>query len=143
MKKLMCCLGILAMLLTYQIARADVTLKQGFVMAWKDQVVKNMTCVQVVNTAPIPSWGKWNALLDGWTVDVGWAYDGASINNGAVLLGRSFGTLGKYLPFIQFPLIDKIDITLYPIGLYVENFTSHPSVKGCSGGAFIKATVKF
>ncbi len=140
MKKI--CFIILAILLIRGIAFADITLKQGFIMVWKDQVVKNMTCVTVINTTPLPSWGKWNALIDGWTIDAGWAYDGGSVDNGAILLGRNVGTLSKYLP-ISFPLMDKIDITLYPVGMYVERLSDHPSFKGASGGAFVKATIKF
>jgi len=119
-----------------------ITAKQGFVMTWEDQTIKNLTTFETIKTKKMDSWGKWNALWEGWSVDAGFAYDANSLNVGALLIGREFGMLGNYLP-ISFPLKDAITITLYPVGIYVNDLVSHPKVKGCSGGAIIKATIKF
>jgi hypothetical protein len=120
----------------------SITAKQGFLMTWDDATVKNLTTFEVVKTKKIESWGKWNALWAGWSLDAGFAYDASSVDTGALLLGRCFGTLADYVP-LEFPLLDKITITIYPIGLYIEDLTDHPKLKGCSGGAIIKAEIKF
>lgn len=120
-----------------------ITAKQGFIMTWNDPTVKNLTTFEILKTKPVENWGKWNAILDGWSLDAGFAWDTKTINNGAIILGRKFGTLGKYIKFLDFPLLNKIDVTIYPVGLYIENLTDHPTLKGCSGGAIIKAEIKF
>lgn len=119
-----------------------ITAKQGFVMTWDDPVVKNLTTFETIKTKKVESWGKWNMLWEGWSLDAGFAYDATGINTGALLIGRQFGTLADYLP-LQFPLLNKISITIYPVGLYINDLTDHPRLKGCSGGAIIKAEIKF
>jgi hypothetical protein len=119
------------------------TLKQGFVIPWKDGHVKNLTTIETLRTKAVEGWGKWNMLVDGWTVDAGYAYDASTSDVGALLIGRQFGTLGKYLPFLDFPLADKITITIYPVGLYINNLKDKPQFNGCSGGAFIRLTIQF
>jgi hypothetical protein len=123
-------------------AGATITAKQGAVMKWDTQETKFLTTFETIRTKKIEKWGKWNALWAGWSVDAGFAYDSSSINTGAILLGREFGTLGDYLP-LDFPLKKYISITIYPVGLYIDNIFDHPKTKGCSGGAIIKATIKF
>jgi len=120
----------------------EINLKQGFLYLWKDGEISNLTTVEVAKTKPVENFGKWNILWDGWTLDAGFAYKTSSLQNVALVLGRDFGTLGKYLP-IDFPFKDKIQITLYPIGLYVRDIFDHPTLTGCSGGGFIKLSIKF
>ena len=120
--------------------KLGISMKQGLVLSWKEARVKNLTTFEVAKTKPVESWGKWNALWSGWTLDAGFAYDAATIDTGALLIGREFGTLGKYFP-IDFPLKDKITITIYPVGLYVDNLWDKPTWHGCSGGAIIKFTI--
>jgi len=120
----------------------NISLKQGFVYLWKDNAVKNLTTIETVHTLPVESWGKWNAIIDGWTLDVGAVWDASGINDGAIMLGREFGTLGKYLP-LSFPFKDKLKITLYPIGIYIRDIFNQPKLTAASGGAFVKLEVKF
>lgn len=123
---------------------SKINLKQGFLVKWKDPEggLKNLTTLTLAETRPVSSWGKWNALWSGWTLDIGIAYDGAGINTGALLVGREFGVVGDYLP-IDFPLKDKIKITLYPVGIYAEDITDHPAVQGASGVGVIKFDISF
>lgn len=121
----------------------NATVKQGFVIPWEDGHVKNLTTLEVVKTKPVEGWGMWNAVVDGWTIDAGYAYDATTSDVGALLLGRQIGTLGKYVPFLNFPLADKIVITFYPVGLYITSLKDKPDFHGCSGGAFIRLTVSF
>jgi hypothetical protein len=120
-----------------------ITAKEGFVMTWDNPVMKNLVTFETVRTKEVDSWGQWNALTAGWSIDAGFAFDAKTINTGALLIGRQFGTLADYLPFLDYPLLNKISITIYPVGLYIENLTDHPKFKGCSGGAIIKAEIKF
>jgi len=120
----------------------NIALKQGALFTWKNQTVKNLTTFELAKTQEVESWGKWNILWAGWSLDCGFAYDASSISNGAILIGREFGTIGNYLP-INFPLKDKITITLYPAGVYIDNIFDHPKSQGCSGGAIIKLSIKF
>jgi hypothetical protein len=121
---------------------SGLTLKQGFVVTYDDTKVKNLTTVEVFKTKKVEKWGKWNLLWNGWTVDVGFAYDGNAMNTGAILLGREFGTLDDYLP-VEFPLDNLIKVTLYPVGIYADDLFSEIHPKMCSGGAFLKMTVNF
>lgn len=120
----------------------NISLKQGLIFTWKGQQLKNLTCTKVANTKVIESWGKWNALWAGWSLDAGWAYDGSEVNSCALMLGRKLGTLGDYLP-IDFPFADKLEITLYPVGMYAVSIFDHPKIQGASGGSFLKIEVKF
>lgn len=121
----------------------DVNLKQGVVMIWKDSLVKNVSLYQLANTAPVDSWPKWaNAIVDGWVVDVGPGYDANEIKDGVLLLGREVGTIAKYFP-VKFPYLDKIRITVYPVGLYAKGVFDNPKFKGCSGGSYVKLTLQF
>lgn len=125
-------------------ARADelnINLKQGFVYSWKDNQTKALTTFEIAQTKPIEGWGKWNALIDGWSIDAGGAYD-TEVFNGVVLLGRDFGTIGKYLP-INFPLKDKLSITLYPIGVYMKDIFNNPKTTLASGVGIVKVSLKF
>ncbi len=122
---------------------AKVTLKQGGVYLWQDGQYKNTTTATIIKTSPIDSLGVWNALLDGWTIDGGVAYEDETITDGVLELGREVGTLGKYLPWLIFPFKDKIAITICPVGLYVEDALNQPKIQGCSGFGYIKGELKF
>lgn len=142
---LMICLVIIGM--GFQMVRAEdikVSLKQGFLYLFKDQKIQPLFTGQIAQTKPIESWGKWNAIIDGWSLDIGGSYDfeRKSLENGALLIGREFGTLGKYLP-IDFPFKDKIKITLYPIGIYVKDVFDDAKISLTSGLGIIKLEVKF
>lgn len=121
-----------------------IEVKQGMLISWNDPTagVNNLSCITLAKTYPVESFGKWNALWDGWSLDAGFAYDANQFNTGALLLGREFGTLGKYLP-IEFPLKDKIKITLYPVGIQVNNLFDSPEISGASGVGVIKFDVSF
>lgn len=136
---------ILLMLSLADIAHAgdfQLSVKQGFLYGYEDKAIKNLTTLETLKTRPVEGWGKWNVLWDGWSLDAGFAYDADHINTGALLLGREFGTLGKYFP-IDFPLKDAFVITVYPIGIRADDLFSTPNLQLCSGGAFVKATLKF
>jgi len=135
----------MALLSPLMVAKAqdyNVNLKQGFLFTWEGQQLKNSTSLEIAHTKPIEGLGKWNALWDGWLLDVSWVYDADTLDSCALLIGRDFGTLGNYIP-IDFPLKDKISLTVYPIGLYAERVFDHPEIQGCSGGAILKLGLKF
>lgn len=142
MKKFIAVLGLLMVSSLGQAQDYDFTLKQGFLFTWENQQLKNLTALEVARTKPIEGLGKWNALLDGWLLDVAWAYDNTSLTSCALMVGRDFGTLGKYIP-VDFPLKDKITLTVYPVGIYAENLFDHPNIQGATGGAIIKMGIKF
>ncbi len=136
-------LVILACLVMPLAKASDVTLKQGALMTWEHQQFKNLTCVNIAETTQNINWPKWaNAIWSGWDLDVAWVYDASTLDDCALLLGRKVGTLGGFLP-INYPLLDKIDITVYPIGLYATSLFDHPQFQGCSGGALVKLGVQF
>lgn len=120
-----------------------VHLKQGFIIPWEkpESGFMNMTTATIAQTEPYAPFGAWNALWDGWTLDAAWSYDAGTSNVG-LMIGRHFGTLGKYLP-ISYPFADKIDITLYPAGFTVANIDSKPDFSGATGAAIIKFDVAF
>ena len=129
------------------VAFADdfVTLKQGALLRWDSEeggAVENLSTVTLARTKPIESLGKWNALWDGLTLDAGFSYDAQTFDSVAILIGRDFGTLGKYLP-IEFPYSDRIQITLYPFGIIVDDPTSSFDVSGASGIGIVKFEVGF
>ena len=55
----------------------DVSMKQGFLLNWDNPEYKlnNLTTFEVMRTRKVESWGNWNALWVGWTLDAGFAYD--------------------------------------------------------------------
>ncbi len=111
-----------------------ITLKQGVIYPWKTGELKNITVLDGVNTKAVESYPKWlNAIIDGWTLDPAWAYDGSSANSGALLLGRKVGTLADYVPFLNYSILDKFDITIYPIGLYAEDLFNTTKTQAVSG----------
>ena len=143
MKKLILILAILLLTpLAMAQDEAKLTLKQGFLYLINDSQVRNFTCVQVIETKPYEPFGRWNMLWDGWVVDAGAYYDADRIDMGAVMIGRKLGTLGNYLP-LNFPLKDKLDITIYPIGLAVRDMFDSPELQPAMGGAFVRLDVRF
>ena len=62
-----------------------ITLKQGMVMDWSSARMKNLTTFEAAKTKPVPTWGKWNALWAGWTLDAGFAYDASAIDTVAAI----------------------------------------------------------
>lgn len=121
-----------------------IEMKQGMLVKWDSPEggVDNLTTVTIARTTSLESFGRWNALWDGWTLDFGFAYDANQFNTAALLVGRDFGTLGKYLP-IAFPLKDQIEITIYPLGIFADDVFDNPSVHGASGVGVINFEVKF
>jgi len=118
-------------------------LKQTALYTWKDTEYKNSTVVTLAKTKSVEGWPTWaNALVDGWILDAGIGYEDSTIRDGVVLAGREFGTLGKYLP-IDFPLKDKINITLYVAGVYIDDVFNAPKTQGVSGVGYIQAKLKF
>lgn len=119
-----------------------ITTKQGYFYSWEDQDLTNLTTFEIARTEEIPSWGKWNVLWKGWSLDAGFAYDSSDVlNTGAILIGRNFGTLGEYLP-IDFPLQDRITITLYAFGIKAEDLFDSPEIDFGSGVGIIKFEIK-
>jgi len=136
-------LFVVALMLVGSLAWAEeIDLKQGFLMTWEDQSFKNITVVKVAETTPVEGWGKWNALWAGWTLESGWAYDASDLTSVALMIGRKLGTVQDYLP-IKVPLADKLDITVYPIGMYATSIFDHLQVQGASGGSLVKIGLKF
>jgi len=130
--------------ITSPIAITDgVHLKQGFIVPWDnvESGFSNMTTATVLQTDAYEPFGKWNALWEGWSLDAAWSYD-ANTSNFGILLGRHFGTLGKYLP-ISYPMADKVDVTLYPVGILTSQVDGHTEFGGASGAAIIKFDVAF
>lgn len=125
------------------------SVKQGFVVKWHNPelsenqgLVDNLSVVTIAKTRPVDGLGRWNALVDGWTLDAGVAYDAAEFNTVALLLGRDFGTIGKYFP-IDFPLKDKIQMSIYPIGIVVEDVTDDFEIHAASGVGILKFDIAF
>ena len=150
MKKL--ALFVLCFLVCGNVYADELNFKQGVVYEWSTSNVNTMTYFEIARSKPIEGAGKWNMLLDGWTLDGGVdsneVFDALAegrfreINSCAFVLGRKLGTLGDYLP-IDFPLKDKMIITLYPMGLYIVDIWDNPNVSGCSGGAIFKIGFTF
>lgn len=119
-------------------AQETFTLKQGVLLGWEEGTIKNITSIKVAETIANPNWSKLaNAFWSGNVVEAGWVYDNGSADSVALMVGRKIGTLGDYLP-IKFPLADKIEITVYPIGLMASNLTSQPKFSGVSGGSYLQ-----
>ncbi len=140
-KKIVCFTFALLLAATLAFGQ-DIELKQGMVYTLDSKEIENLTTVELASTKPIDGLGNWNMLLDGWSLDIGLAYDANELSDAALLIGREFGTLGKYLP-IDFPFKDKIKITLYPIGLYFNNVFEEPELESCIGGALFELKITF
>ena len=125
----------------------SITTKQAVFFISDSKSVKQLTAFEVIKTDvdQVPSWPMWvKALYGGWVLDAGFAYDDTKVlENGALALGRRMGTLGDYLP-LTFPLMNKIEITLYPAMAYCEKILTNPQrPKYGFGVGYIKAEVKF
>jgi len=128
-------------------AGISITTKQAVLLIPSTSAVKQFTAFEVIKTDvdQVSSWPKWlKAVYAGWTVDAGFAYDDSKVlQDGALALGRKMGTLGDYLP-LKFPLLNKIEITIYPAAAYVEKFLTNPQKpKFGFGGGYVKAEIKF
>lgn len=124
---------------------SGITMKQGMLLKWNDPTagVLNLSTFSVAETVASEHFSNWeNALWEGWSLDAGFAYDANSFGVAALMIGRDFGNIGKYLP-VKFPLADKFSLTVYPLGMIVEDPTGHPSIKGASGLGVIKLSVSF
>ncbi len=124
---------------------SSIQLKQGMLLKWDNPGagVLNLSTFTVAETVASPHFNKLeNAIWEGWTIDAGFSYDAQNFGIAALMLGRDFGTLGKYLP-ISFPLADKFSLTVYPIGMTVDDPSGHPRVEGASGLGLIKLSVSF
>ena len=122
---------------------SGITLRQGFVIPWENpgDGFMNMTTTTILRTKESAEFGTWNALWEGWSLDAAWSYDSGTSSVG-LMVGRHLGTLGKYLP-IDYPLADKIDITLYPIGFVVDRPFDEPEMTAASGAGIIKLSMSF
>jgi len=123
----------------------DLDLKQGAVICWEDDNIDNLSTFEMAKTKEVKDWPNWaNALVSGWSLDGGLAYDATGIDTGAILIGREFGAIGKYLP-IDFPLKDKFKLTVYPIGIMARGLSDLEDVdlELCSGGAIFDVGIKF
>ena len=119
-----------------------IDLKQGLIKPYKGGKIQHLTTFATMQTTKIDSWGKWNVLWDGWVVDAGFSYSSGNLDNVAVLLGREFGTLGKYLP-IDFPLAKYVKITIYPIGSRINDPFNEFKEDKVYGLAYIKGEIRF
>ena len=140
--------SILAIVSLAIAADDGIILKQSQFYTWEDAQAKNATTVTILKTdasiEPIASMPKWvKAVLDGWCFDAGAAYEDETIKDGCLLVGRDFGTLGKYFPWLVFPFKDRIQISIYPAGVFLPDVVHHLAPKGCSGIGYIKGTLKF
>ena len=125
-------------------AEEGIIVKQGLIYTWHDGQAKNVTTATVVRTQPIDSAPKWvNMLVDGWVFDAGAAYEDETIKDGTLLVGREYGTLGKYIPWLIFPFKNRIQLSIYLGGVYLPDVVHHIAPKGCSGLGYIKGTLKF
>lgn len=121
---------------------SSIEMKQGAILKWEDNKLENLTTVTIAETQAVESFGRWNAAFEGWTVDLGIAYDAGTLDTVALLLGRKLGNLDKYLP-IAFPLKDKLEVTIYPIGVYADDVFDDMTVSGASGVGIIKFDITF
>ena len=138
------CLMLLLITLTVTMQAHAIELKQGALIRWDDDEcdIENLTTVTIARTYPIESLGKWNVLWDGWTLDFGAAYAADQFNTGALLIGRNFGTIGKYLP-VEFPLKDRLEVSIYPVGIIASDILGDAEISGASGLGIAKFEVNF
>lgn len=124
-----------------------VNIKQGMLYT-KDGTSRNTTMATIIKTdaaeAPLNHWPKWSqALLDGWVFDAGAAYEDNVVKDASLMVGRELGTLGKYVPWIKFPFKDRIEISIYPAGIYLPDVSDHFKPEWCWGFGYIKGTIRF
>lgn len=145
MKKIFIVLFVLFCFVGMVIAEeTGIVLKQSAFFTYNDMERKNATTVTALKTSPIESAPKWvNMIVDGWVFDAGVAYEDNTIKDAVVLMGREFGTLGKYVPWLIFPFKDKIAISIYPIGAYLPDIAHTFRPEKCFGLGYIKGTLKF
>lgn len=130
--------GVVLLMSTICSAEDTITLKQGVLLGWEQGTIKNITSVKVAETVANPNWSKLaNAFWAGNVIEAGWVYDNSSADCVAIMIGRKIGTLGDYLP-IKFPLADKIELTVYPIGLMASDISTKPKFGGVSGGSYLQ-----
>jgi hypothetical protein len=130
---------VIALMLVGSFAMAQgvtLNLQQGGVITWRGEV-KNMTGVkayELVDDKPISNWPKWaKALLVGDCATAIWAYDGANLSAGGVLIGKNLGTISQYVPAIKWDLLNQVEVHAYPIGVLIERVDSKTRVTGVSG----------
>jgi len=121
-----------------------VSVKQALFYTWNDLSAKNATVVTVMKGKAIASLPKWaNMIIDGMVIDVGAAYEDDTIRDGVVLAGKEFGSLGKYVPWLEFPFKDRLEISLHYAGVYLPNVAEEFDPQACSGIGYLKGTFKF
>ena len=127
----------------------NIELKQGALVCFDskssdnaDYKFRNASTFTIARTRKVESWGQWNALWEGWTLDGALAYDSDELDTVALLVGRKLGVIGDYIP-IDFPLDDMLSITVYPIGIYAEGLQDGADLGLCVGGAIIEAKITF
>lgn len=122
----------------------EFTAKQGMLIAWSDQHIQNATMFEAAKTKECESWPKWaNALWNGWTIDVGFAYDASSADNAVIGISRTVGTLANYLP-IDFSILKKFTVSITPLAIEARHFTGDTiEFDGATGGSYAQASLKF
>ena len=121
----------------------EFTAKQGMLMLWSNQNLQHSTTFEAIKTRECPSWPKWaNALWNGNTIDVGFAYDAANADNAVIAVSRTVGTLGNYLP-IDFPILEKFHVSITPLAIEMRHFTTDLSFDGASGFSYFEVKAKF
>lgn len=121
----------------------DITAKQGLLYMYEDNAVKNFSCIEIIKTKANPEWPKWaNALWNGNSLEAGIAYDLAGINSVALMIGHRLGSLADILP-LEYPILAKADITIYPIGVAIKEPFDGPEAQLASGLAIVKVSLKF
>lgn len=121
-----------------------ITIKQEVFYTWNDLAAKNATTVTIIKGKPVDSFPKWaNMLIDGTVIDAGAAYEDDTIRDAVILIGREFGSLGKYVPWLVFPFKDRIDLSIHYAGIYLPNVAEELNPEGCSGLGYIKGSLKW
>lgn len=145
MKKIIALIVILTCFVGVAIAEdSGVSVKQAVFYTWNDMAAKNATTVTVIKAKAVEGFPKWaNMIIDGTVIDVGAAYEDETIRDGVVFIGKEFGTLGKYVPWLIFPFKDRIEISLHYAGLYLPNVAEEFDPQGCSGLGYLKGTFSF
>jgi len=144
MKRIIALVAIVSLCFVGMAMAEEVSVKQALFYTWEDLSAKNATTVTVIKAEAIESFPDWaNMIIDGTVIDVGAAYEDQTIRDGVVFVGKEFGTLGKYVPWLIFPFKDRIEISLCYAGIYLPNVAEEFDPEPCSGIGYLKGTFKF
>lgn len=145
MKKILALVAIISLCFVgMATAETDIVIKQELLYTWEDLDAKNATTATAIKATAVEGWPTWvNMIVDGTVIDVGVAYEDETIKDGVVLVGKEFGTLGKYLPWLIFPFKDRIEISLHYVGIYLPDVLNKFDPEPCSGVGYLKGTFSF